>query len=208
MKLSQKIMLVILVSLVILIGVYALDFKITKNTFEQESQIGTFAIGLDNNEKLETLPKLGIYIDGPSFFAQHIYKTLSEELNQPGGLAREFLLLEEPLEQADMALLVVKLDFDLNIWTPVYSLTNANIDFAFASDGDLTWWQEDEPVFMSNTEFDAIVRMDAQVDVQHSAFGLMSCKGYHDLLAEKIGAEIHKDLQEQILRRPLAYHTD
>jgi hypothetical protein len=179
-------LIVTIVALLLLV-----DFSLLRGNLMTESQAATYTFGLQEDDSLPLEQPLDLYVDAPRGLADALADALARDLaNVPqiGPVTPQPL----PAEAAADGVLLVEIDEpSVFVWTPLYTRAVMTVNVAYASDGEVTWIEE-EVVRMTND--DPVVRVRAAHDVDQTTVGLVSLPGYRRYLAEGVSIQIVNQL--------------
>jgi len=100
-------------------------------------------------------------------------------------------------EAAQSPLLVVTLKQQSGFWTPVYSRTTLQIEAAYASNGDVSF-RENEPTQFHSAGDQPVRQYEGHYHLTDSSWGVMSLPGYRDYLAHQVAVTLLTSMQEQL----------
>jgi hypothetical protein len=100
-------------------------------------------------------------------------------------------------EAAQSPLLVVRLKQHSGFWTPVYARTTLQVEAAYASNGDVSF-RENEPTQFHSAGDQPVRQYEGHYQLTDSSWGIMSLPGYRDYLAHQVAADLLTSLQEQL----------
>ena len=189
--------LLVLFTLAIVAPVFfLLDFKIAGSQTNVEKQSEKYAFSVESGQALPQRPDARIYVAGSGRLTRELREALLDALV---GLPEfsEVSVLEEPVDRSPEALVQVEIDRQMWIWSPFYATARLDVEVWFASDGDLTWIDEDV-VQMQNPE--PAVRLHSQLDVRDRTAGVISRPAYNRFLAEAIAEHIRSELTGAVNR--------
>ncbi len=165
------------------------SFHMMQAQFSAEHQVTTVALGVDATHRLPLERRVDLYILGEPAFAGNLAEDLTARLhtNQYLGAIES---RQPPLAPGKESVLVVEIQRQSVLWTPLYSKAELNICAGYASDGAVDWIDPQGASLSASPG----ARIHGEYVVHDSAFGLMSRPGYYDYLNEKIATEIGESL--------------
>lgn len=82
----------------------------------------------------------------------------------------------------------------------LYAQTELSFNFGYASTGNSTWKDDDREVVEMQESPSALV--DGEITIQDKSYGLMTWKGYQNLLATAAAHQINVSLARQLTFQP------
>jgi hypothetical protein len=98
---------------------------------------------------------------------------------------------------AQSPLLVVRLKQHSGFWTPVYARTTLQVEAAYASNGDVSF-RENEPTQFHSAGDQPVRQYEGHYQLTDSSWGVMSLPGYRDYLAHQVAVTLLTSMQEQL----------
>lgn len=182
---------VIWVTLIIigLVGIFwLLNFKLARNTTRVESQISTYSSGFEKGQSLPVGTSLRLVVEGQDSLAQTVAKRLEREFLD-GPITR--IDREQTVQTGvDQFQVVVTLVGRQVFWSPFYAQSSLNVNFAFSSNGDLSW--RDQEVMAFTSEQGQIVAVGGDLQLRDTTFGLLSWPAYRTHLADELAWRIEE----------------
>lgn len=171
------------------------DFHMATSQTKIESQVSTYSIQGQKSEKLpENLP-IQIYVEGNDLFSRALIAQLNKQL-EPLPHFSQVSVLSSPPQNSNQSILSISPDQSGRFWTPVYSNSQFTVHLVFASDGDISW-QNDEVIRMPESAIQ-VVRVRAEFSVKDTSFGLISRIYYQKYLAERFAEQIAESLSSTL----------
>jgi hypothetical protein len=192
---------ILLTSIVLVVlltaGFLLLDFHAAHSQNHINSNVSTYAISLQEGERLPPNQPLVVSITGSGALANAFRQELVQRL-QASPEFSNVNLYGAPIETMGRPALHIEIIRDAVIWTPVYGRANLTFQVSFASDGGVPW-RGTETAVMSN-EKGPVVRLNGTFEQADFTFGLLSRPAYMRLLSESAAEQIVKSLSNALER--------
>lgn len=171
------------------------DFHMATSQTKIESQVTTYGLKGQASGELPAHLPVQIYVAGDDLFSKALRDQLNKHLQAIPRFNQVSLLSTLP-EKSKQSVLMIDQGEAARLWTPVYGRSQFTVHFVFASDGDISWRNEDVVrMKSSNTQ---VVRIRADLTVNDSSFGLISRIYYQKYLAERVASQIATSLSSSI----------
>jgi hypothetical protein len=202
MKLETKEMkrtiaiLVSILAVVILTAAFIwTDFHMSTSQTKIESQVTTYGIKGQASGELPAHLPVQIYVEGDDLFSKVLRDQLRERLEATPRFNQVSILGMLP-EKSNQPVLLIDPGEAVNLWTPIYGRSRFSINLIFASDGDISWRNED--AVRMNSSAVQVVRIRSDFTVNDSSIGLISRIYYQKYLAERVASQIAISLSSSI----------
>lgn len=194
MKRSTGIILILAGLIVLVIAFLTLDFRLMQAELSVDSSASTSSATPQGADPLPLGRDLDLYVEAPPGIAVPLTEALAAGLasNPYVGVVTA---REGPLLPSGDAVMVVLIDDPSALfWSPFYTRTLAEVDVAYASDGEVAWIDEDVVVLESTDPPTTVKRVRAEHTFDGSAYGLISGPGYANYLAREMTQTINQSL--------------
>jgi hypothetical protein len=192
---------ILLTSIVLVVlltaGFLLLDFHATHSQNHINSNVSTYAISLQEGERLPPNQPLAVFITSSGALANAFRQELVQRL-QASPEFSNVNFYGSPKEPMGQPALHIEIIQEAITWTPVYGRANLTFQVSYASDGGVTQ-RDTETAIMSN-EMGPVVRMNGTFEQADSTFGLLSRPAYMRLLSESTAEQIMKSLANALER--------
>jgi hypothetical protein len=178
-------------------GFLLLDFHAAHSQNRINSNVSTYAISLQEGERLPPNQPLAVSITSSGALANAFRQELVQRL-QASPEFSNVNLHSSPIETMGRPALRVEIIREAVTWTPVYGRADLTFQVSYASDSGVTW-QDTETAIMSN-EMGPVVRLNGTFEQADSTFGLLSRPAYMRLLSESAAEQIVKSLSSALER--------
>ena len=169
------------------------NFSAISSRMERNSTLTS----IGSNPENETLHPVqtGLIVPGEGRLARSLQKQLSGQLetHPQFGQIQPF---SELLVPAGYPVLMVEIEPQQMLWTPVYARANLKVTIYYDSDGDVSLMPDDatKVKFIGD---ELTIQRSGEYTFTDASWGLMSRPGYLDYLAREIGKQISADLKAQ-----------
>ena len=195
MKRTIAILVSMLVVVILAAAFLWTDFHMSTSQTKIESQVTTYGMnGQGSNELPAHLP-VQIYVTGDNLFSNALRDQLRIRLEATPRFNQVSIPNALP-QNSEQPVLLIDPGEAGRLWTPVYGKSRFSINLIFASDGDISWRNEDV-VRMNNID-GQVIRIRADFTVNDSSFGLISRIFYQKYLAERAASQIATSLFSSI----------
>ncbi len=160
-----------------------------------ESQASTYSIKGQKSEKLPDNLPIQIYVVGDDLFSKALSAQLSKRLEAIPRFS-QVAVLSSPPKNSNQSVLLITPDRSGRFWSPVYSKSQFTVHLVFASDGDISW-QNDEVVRMPESDIQ-VVRIQADFSVKDTSSGLISRIYYQKYIAESLAERMADSLASSL----------
>ena len=180
---------------VLMIALNFLNFRVARSASEAEHSLSTYRSGEEQPAVMNPGFELALYVEGEDSVSQALPVLLVEQLEATTvGQVRVVGDLSGVTEPA----LLVQVDVQQRLWTPVYGRAEVTAEVFFAYDGDLPW-PRDEAVVLDESP---AVLADGNFSVADTTWGLLSRPAYSEHLAELLAQEIAAGVGQDVFQRP------
>lgn len=189
---------IIAITIIILLIVAAfvwVDFRIAGGKTSVESQSATSSAGFDEAAVLPLEPNMDLYVIGPGRLSDAVQDQLEAALRDNSYIGEVHVLEGEPA-QSEAAVLVLRTEDSEIFWTPIYSRSQVKVNLSYASDGEVTWMDE-EVVNLTNSK--PAIRYKGDFESRGYAFGIMSLPGYYHYLSAELSQKIVESLAASMM---------
>lgn len=194
---TRTLLIIVFVLLVVVAAFLFLDFRISRMELATNSQASRFTISVDEGHSLPQGVHLDLYVEAPERLDQMLAEQLIATLDA-NPYVGAVTLRDDPPEAASGSVLVVRVKEPGGLgWTPFYTKIDADVEVAYASDGDVAWIGV-SPVIMDTDTGQPVARVEATLALDGSGFGLISRPGYMHYLADELARQINELLQNQL----------
>ena len=195
MRKNQVIMMG-LICLLIIIGMIIIDVHLVVSNTSTNHQIHKFTLGIKAGESAPQAHNLYFYLEGSGVLSKRLRKEIPINLSNNPAFIGNTNLLKENTQNIEKPLLIVEVKTKNLIWTPVYSRADLSIDFGYSSTGNLTWKYDNQDIVKMQKSPSA--NIDCEITILDNSFGLMTWRGYQNLLAEIAAHHINTNLAQQL----------
>ncbi len=181
----------LLFSLLLIAGLAAafwwLDFRAAQSQTNSTSSISTAA----SLPQGTAAPRrdVAVYVAGDGWLYAAIRTALVPALQSSGSFQQVELLSNLP-QQAAHPLLIVEINDLAIIWTPVYAQATLDVVFAYTSEGDAAWRNQETAVLEQANE----IKTKGSIHINHRSMGLISRRSYYNILGQQVASQINGEL--------------
>lgn len=195
---NRTLLIIILLLIAAAAAFWFLDFHVSRAELATNSQASRYTMSLDEAHPLPQGKALDLYVMAPDRLEPALAEALVEKL-QGNPYVGAVTLRDEPLQAANGSVLVVRVEESSSfLWTPFYTKMEADVDMAYASDGDVAWIDVRPVVFTATDETEPTVRLQATLAFDGSGYGLISSPAYTHYVAEELARQINDLLHNQL----------
>ncbi len=165
-----------------------LNFHIGASNTKSVKNINTASIGIEDSlpDAMQRGARINLVLVGDEFLIAALQKALAAEMNDAGIANVELVQGSAPKYQSPV--LVVKVGSADLFWTPFFATSQLTIQAGYSSNGD-TIVIEGTPITLSS-EDGMTLNMYGEYRVSDRSWGLISRRGYHQILADYLAREI------------------
>ncbi len=198
MKTKFKVLIAAAALVVLLAAAFLLlDFRLMTSRTNSQSTVASSSGG-DGAPKSVVVDTTGLYVEGPDALAASLGAEIRQGLQGEQHVG-ELTTINMPADKLDIAQMVVQVTPETRIWTPFYAQSEYLVSVSYASNGDVSFRNQEAPHFMFVGP-QAAMQFDAEITVKDQSAGLMSAPGYRHYLAEKIAGMIKDTFQQEYNR--------
>jgi hypothetical protein len=197
MKTKRWIIPVAAIAIVVALSAPALilaNFSAMSSRMERNSSIATSSGNAEASQPLNPA-KTEIIVTGEGRLARSLHNQLTKNLENNPGFG-QIQAAGEVSAPADSPLLMVEIEPQQVVWTPVYSRASVQVTVSYASNGDVSFRLEEPTKFESSSD-EPTIQSSGRYSYNDTSWGLISRPGYMDYLAKEIGRQIAADLKAQ-----------
>lgn len=198
MNRQTRSLLILALLLIAVVAFLTLDFHLSRAELATNSEAARYSFSVDEAQPLPQGVDLDLYVLATGRLDPALAEKLVEAL-QRSPYVGAVTLREEPLQAAAGSVLVVRVGEPAKcLWTPFYTKTEVEVNVAYASDGDVAWIDSLPVALEASDPPRPVVRVDADLTLAGSGYGLISSPAYTDYLAEALAEQIGDLLQNQL----------
>ncbi len=197
MNVHSRRFLALLIAVAILVTSFVtLDFRAATSQGRTNSQLSAFSSRPDGIQQAAFPPgELRLYVPGDDPFSAALRKELSILLGS-GPAFRGVRIEGSPSSTRGEPALMVETSRRAGLWTPVRATGDLEVKAVYASDGDLSW-RDDQVVHMEN-HGQPLRRIKGEFLVEDSTNGLTSVKGYDRHLGRYVAQQVSSSLLKAV----------
>jgi hypothetical protein len=187
---------ILLVVFTLLAAFSLVSFRLMSSRMARDATVAASDPSASNSTDVQPGPEITLRVEGGSRLALPVQRALAGAL-QKDPLTGAIQLASSSTDTPESAVLNVSLDEQGYFWSPFYARARVAVEVAYASNGDISFRQEDPPHFRSSGDRPA-TQMLGHYAFADVSWGLISKPGYRDYLAEQIASAIVAGMQEQL----------
>lgn len=185
-------------SLLALIGLGAaflwLNFRLSKNATKVNQQVSTYSFGFEAGESLQVHKPLILVVNGQDKLSRIMARRMDGRL-LAGSITR--MIHEEAVQPSGSHFqLYVDLADQAVIWSPFYAHSRLNLNFAFSSNGDLSWLDQD--VVTYSGEDGQVVAVRGELQLTDNTYGLISRPAYLLHLVDEVILRVDEAIRKAL----------
>lgn len=188
MKNMNRILIILLGLLTLIVVFLAADFNLTRSETTSQHNLTTIRQGDEIPAPTPIAQNLIVAVIGEGAFANRLREAILVELTA-SNLAAQGHWVATADTSSDTLHLVVRVDHNTSLWTPVYAQATVNTTLGYASNHDLSW-HGTLPISMEMDDDVSLLWANGEFELSDSSRGLLSRPAYHRILAEKMAAEM------------------
>jgi hypothetical protein len=188
MKNRNRFLFILLGLLALVVVSLTADFNFTRSETTSEHNLTTIRQGDEIPTPTPSEQNLIVDVVGEGAFADKLREALLAELTA-SNLVDQGQWVATPDADSDALHLVVQVDHNTFLWTPVYAQATVKTTLGYASNHDLSW-HGTFPISMENDDDAPLLWATGEFELSDSARGLLSRPAYQRILAEKLAAEM------------------
>lgn len=193
---NKRVWVIAALALILLISAFLfLDFHAVRSTTKNDTVVNTYSLGIEQGQRPPAIPALRVFIEGKGAFTNALQRELIRYLERHGSYG-QVKVLDEPEGFADEPLMHVSVRRQVTIWTPIFAQASYQVTLVYASDGDLTW-REDESVVIELKQIPSI-RLRGVFGVQDRSLGLVTWHGYESYLGRRTADILTQTLEQHL----------
>ena len=185
---KNKILFILLGLLALVVVFFTADFNFTRSETTSEHNLTTIRQGDEIPTPTPIEQNLTVAVVGEDAFADRLREALLAEL-AASNLADQGQWLATPDASSDALHLVVRVDHNTFLWTPVYAQATVKTTLGYASNHDLSW-HGTFPISMETDHDAPLLWANGEFELSDSSRGLLSRPAYQRILAEKLATEM------------------
>lgn len=203
MKFQKLTIWIILAALVIIMGAafVGLNFRVANSTTDMSRSQDKYAYAKEDQEI--ALPRrVNVFVESDDPLGERLQRALVDQLREDTSFA-VVGSLDSLDEVGDDPVLVVRFLERSWLWTPFYGQGSLRLEVAYASNGDLSW-REDDVVEMpsSGVPESGVVWLKGEYNIHDSSWGVISRIAYRQRLAERSAGGIEQGIVEPLFNQP------
>ena len=171
-----------------------LNFKAARSMTKADQQVSTSSFGFEKGESVQAKEPLSVVVEGDDGLLNIVDRQI--ERNFLNGNQAGIILEKEVRTDIDHFQVVVDLKNNALIWTPFYARSQVEANFAFSSNGDLSWRDQDAIEFSSEQGQAVAVR--GSIQLSDTTYGLISRPAYLSYLSEEIVVRVDKAIRKAL----------
>jgi hypothetical protein len=188
MKNITRILIILLGLLALVVVFLTADFNFARSETTSEHNLTTIRQGDEIPTPIPIEQILTVAVVGEGAFADRLREAILAELTA-SNLATQGQWIATSDAGSDALHLLVRVDHDTFLWTPVYAQATVNTTLGYASNHDLSWYGT-FPVSMETDHEAPLLWATGEFELSDSSSGLISRPAYQRILAEKIATEM------------------
>ena len=169
-----------------------LDFRMAASNTQSEKNIITTSMGDGLPDAMQRREKINLALVGEGPLIAALQIALAVEMNNAGIGDIELVQGLEPRYQNPV--LVIEVGRPVLFWTPFFATSRFTIQAGYSSIGDTTYMGE-TPVTIDNQDRSAL-NLYGEYNVTDRSWGLISRRGYHQILADYLARQIVTALRD------------
>ncbi len=198
MKTITKTLIGLFAILALLLAAFLLtDFRLMSSRDSANSSVASSHGGEGSPQSIE-VDMTGLYVDGPGGISNALQSRLEQALQGQQHVG-EVTILNAPADQMDIAQVIVELTPRQYLWTPLYAQSTYDMVVSYASNGDVSFRNQETTVFQFKSGGPAL-QFQGKFTLADTSFGLISSPGYRHYLAEKMAGMILDSFQQEYNR--------
>lgn len=179
--------------LLLLVALNFMNFRLAQSSTETEFSLATYRSGETLPASMSSGLRLAYTVTGGDSLSQAVTAALPEALAEIG--VGDTTAVSD-LDDITGPVLLVMLDVEQRLWTPVYGRAQVTATAFFADDGQAPW-PLDEPVVMQDSP---AVKADGEFTVSDTTWGLISKPAYEEIIAQALAQAIADGLQQDVFQ--------
>jgi hypothetical protein len=182
----------LLLFLLVVAAFLTLDFRVARSATTVEHRLATYRASDDLPASMQSGASIDLIVEGQSNFAQVLRQVLAQQL-AASVIAGDVELLERAAQPTGQATLLLTVEQESILWSPLFGRSRLVALLFFSSDDDLAWVAEVPRVVYAGDG--PMVRGDGTFELADTSGGLLSLPGYRRLLAEQLATRIVEALE-------------
>jgi len=185
---KNKILFILLGLLALVVVFLTVDFNFTRSETASEHNLTTIRQGDEIPTPTPIGQNLTVAVVGEGAFTDRLREAILAELTA-SRLATHGQWVATSEASSHALHLLVRVDHDTSLWTPVYARATVKTTLGYASDHDLSW-HGTFPISMETDDDAPLLWATGEFELSDSSRGLLSRPAYQRILAEQLAAEI------------------
>jgi hypothetical protein len=174
------------------------DFHAARSEVRAESSVTTISSSAPDGQA-QGQSSLGrtiaLQVAGDGGIESRLRSSLPAEMERRPSMGN-VIELQSPDHPVDTPAMLVHLAREDTRWTPVHATAAVTASFVYASDGDLTW-RNDESIGIG-TEKGATVLVKGEIRLADTTSGVISLPAYERKLGDSVAAEVRARLEQAL----------
>jgi hypothetical protein len=188
MKSITGIVIILLGLLALVVVFLTADFNFARSETTSEHNLTTIRQGDEIPTPMPIEQNLTVAVVGEGAFAGRLREAILAELTASNLATQGQWVVTSDANNHALHLLV-RVDHNTFLWTPVYAQATVNTTLGYASNHDLSW-HGTFPVSMETNHEAPLLWATGEFELSDRSRGLLSRPAYQRILAEKLAAEM------------------
>jgi hypothetical protein len=195
---NNRIVLVLLAVITLAVGLSLISFRLAKSQTASNSQVASSRGNAQDGLQGFAPTSSALAVEGNGRLERLLAAEITRQAEGIALLGR-IDLLKVPVDQVGQPLVYVTVQRKDILWTPFYARSTIQVDVAYATDGDVSFRNNDPTHFVSLTD-QPYVQYYGSYSFDDKSWGVFSWPGYQDHLADQIAKTVLASLQEELSR--------
>ncbi len=175
-------------------GLILVNFSAMSSQTNLESEMATSTGGSQTGQPFNP-PKTGLLVTGENQLAPALQNQIIHVLQSEPAFG-QIEVLTGIIDRIDYPLLLIEIDRQEILWTPIYGRANLKVNVAYASDGDVSF-RLTQPTKFTNSSDQPSLKRSGNYTIFDVSWGIITRPGYMNYLAKEIARHITADLKGQ-----------
>jgi hypothetical protein len=189
---------ILLAVICLAVGFSFIDFRLGKSETASSSQVaasrGNAPDGLDGFAPTSS----ALAVEGSGRLERLLAAEITSQAEGQAHIGR-VELLKVPVDQVGQPLIYVTVQQKDIFWTPVFARSTLEVHVAYATNGDVTFRNNDPTHFVSLTD-EPYAQYYGRYSFEDQTLGIFSWPGYQGYLAEQVAKTVLSSMQDELNR--------
>lgn len=177
------------------------DFRLAKSTSEIRRTLQKYSYA-KGDQGLDIPDHVQVVVSGRESLNEKLQRAMVDQLQQRSAF-RHVDSLTSVDQGGDDPVLAVQLEKRFWLWTPLFGKSDFHVKVNYASNGDLSWRDDDVAQFSSSEVPDSgVVWLSGEFDLTDTSWGLTSWVGYREHVAGELAKGITEGVMRQLIDSP------